>query len=172
MIYSINNEPITLYGEAADKFLESIGVELYEGYVVIDENTFLGADGEAILNENGIHLYEDHIVLEGNYAKDFAKKTAEKTKAITKRMFIKAGEKTKDILSNSVKKIGVYDDDNKRNEKAKKKYEKDQKKYEKDQKKWDRQEARKRKLDEREIRKQLMKSPKNESTIFGNIDLI
>lgn len=69
MIYKNNNaSTITLYGEAADDFLRSVGVELYEEHVVIGENTFLGADGEAILNENGIFLYEDHIILEGQEA--------------------------------------------------------------------------------------------------------
>lgn len=73
MIYSINKS-ITLYGEAADDFLDSVGVELYEEHVVIGENVYIGADGEAILNENGVYLYKDHIVLEGQQAEEHLKK--------------------------------------------------------------------------------------------------
>ena len=76
MIYSINKS-ITLYSEAADKFLESVGVELYEDHVVIGEDAYLGADGEAILNENGIFLYEDGIVLEGKQAEEYKARKAE-----------------------------------------------------------------------------------------------
>ena len=69
MIYSPNNEPLVLTEDAADAFLESVGVKLFEDTIYIDGVMYEGSYGESILEANGIFLYEDCIVLEGEAAK-------------------------------------------------------------------------------------------------------
>ena len=70
---------ITLYGQDADNFLESYGIELYEDSIVIGESMFDGYDGECLLNENGIFLFEDCIVLEGEQAEAYKARKAKET---------------------------------------------------------------------------------------------
>lgn len=71
MIYSVNNKPLVLTEDAADEFLESIGVELFEDEISINGTLYEGAYGESILEANGIFLYEDGIVLEGEEAEKY-----------------------------------------------------------------------------------------------------
>ena len=79
MIYSINNEPLVLTEDAADAFLESVGVELYDDEISINGTLYEGSYGESILESNGIFLYEDGIVLEGKQAEEYkARKAKEK----------------------------------------------------------------------------------------------
>ena len=79
MIYSVNNEPLVLTEDAADEFLESVGVELFEDEIGIDGTLYEGSYGEEILAEHGIFLYEDGIVLEGKQAEEYkARKAKEK----------------------------------------------------------------------------------------------
>ena len=86
MIYNTNKdiqtESVALFGEDADKLLESLDIELGESTIAIGENVYDGAEAEQFLNENGILLYDDHIVLEGKQAEEYkARKAAEKKKA-------------------------------------------------------------------------------------------
>ena len=69
-IYNIT-KPITLTEGAADAFLESVGVELFEDSIAIEGTLYEGTYGESILEANGIFLYEDGIVLEGKQARDY-----------------------------------------------------------------------------------------------------
>jgi hypothetical protein len=79
MIYRANNEPLVLIEDAADAFLESVGVRLFEDEISIDGTLYEGSYGESILEENGIFLYEDGIVLEGQQAEEYkARKAKEK----------------------------------------------------------------------------------------------
>ena len=79
MIYSVNNEHLVLVEAAADSFLESVGVKLYDNEISINGTLYEGTYGESILAENGIFLYEDGIVLEGKQAEEYkARKAAEK----------------------------------------------------------------------------------------------
>ena len=71
MIYSTNNKPLVLTEDAADEFLEAVGVKLYEDEISINGTLYEGSYGESILEANGIFLYEDGIVLEGQYADAF-----------------------------------------------------------------------------------------------------
>ena len=82
MIYSTNNEPLVLIEDAADSFLESVGVRLFEDEISINGVMYEGSYGESILEENGIFLYEDGIVLEGEQAEEYkARKAKEKADA-------------------------------------------------------------------------------------------
>ena len=79
MIYNRNNETnynesVALFGNDADKFLESVEVSLYEDTITIGENTYDGAEAEEFLAESGIYLYEDHIVLEGKQADEYLRR--------------------------------------------------------------------------------------------------
>ena len=58
-------DPIALTEGAADAFLESVGVELFEDSIAIDGTLYEGAYGESILEAYGIFLFVDGIVLEG-----------------------------------------------------------------------------------------------------------
>ena len=82
MIYSPNNKPLVLIEEAADEFLEAVGVELFEDEISINGTLYEGAYGESILEANGIFLYEDGIVLEGKQAEEYLRN---KQKQITSR---------------------------------------------------------------------------------------
>lgn len=84
--------PVRLYGEAAINFLESIGVELFESTLSIDDVVYDGSYGEQILAENGVHLYEDGIIIEGKMA-DFANKTRQKASDTTRAMGRKFADK-------------------------------------------------------------------------------
>ena len=68
MIY---NHSIALTEADADEFLESVGVELYENYAVINNQLIPGHDAESILEAYDIFLYDDHIVLEGQQAEEY-----------------------------------------------------------------------------------------------------
>ena len=82
MIYSPNNRPLVLVEAAADSFLESVGVKLYDNEISINGTLYEGSYGESILADNGIFLYEDGIVLEGEQAEDYkARKAKEKAKS-------------------------------------------------------------------------------------------
>ena len=78
MIYSPNNKPLVLTKDAADAFLESVGVKLFEDTISIDGVMYEGSYGESILEENGIFLYEDGIVLEGMSKEDYLRTKEER----------------------------------------------------------------------------------------------
>lgn len=78
MIYRANNNPLVLTEDAADAFLESVGVKLYEDEISINGTLYEGAYGESILEANGIFLYEDGIVLEGKTKEEYEREKAEK----------------------------------------------------------------------------------------------
>ena len=69
-IYNINN-PITLTESDADAFLRDKGITLYEDSIAIDGTLYEGTYGESILEASGIFLYEDGIVLEGKQAEEY-----------------------------------------------------------------------------------------------------
>ena len=74
--------PLVLTESDADKFLESVGVELYEDEISINGTIYEGTYGESILEANGIFLYEDGIVLEGKQKDEYlARKAKEKQDA-------------------------------------------------------------------------------------------
>lgn len=78
MIY--NNSSVKLYGEVADNFLESVGVNIFDdGDIAIGESIYDLSTGCDILEENGVILCEDCIVLEGKQAEEYkARKAKEK----------------------------------------------------------------------------------------------
>lgn len=85
MIYSPNNnEPLVLVEAAADSFLESVGVKLYDDEISINGTLYEGVYGESILAENGIFLYEDGIVLEGEYAEKYRERKEEEENKLYK----------------------------------------------------------------------------------------
>ena len=78
MIYRENNNPLVLTEDAADAFLESVGVRLFEDEISINGTLYEGSYGESILEENGIFLYEDGIVLEGKTKEEYEREKAER----------------------------------------------------------------------------------------------
>ena len=113
MIYRANNNPLVLTEGAADEFLESVGVRLFEDEISIDGTLYEGAYGESILEENGIFLYEDGIVLEGKQAEEYMVRKANERQAEDNRWEKKYGKRMGDrrITTTIVPKDRPYHDE-------------------------------------------------------------